>query len=225
MKTVLILSVVLCAALSVWAAAVVPAEAATVQLADKAAPEPEVVKDIAVEDTAVEETAVEETAVEETAVEETAVEDIAVEDTTAVAAGRPAGLRQTRFSFCLDGWQSFSGKCYFLANHPDSWADAERFCASYDGSLASVGSIWEYNFLQRMVKTGGHAFAWIGGYYFEGEWRWEDGSRFDYSNWDTSRSTAYHQCLLLNSQVSKGWSNNRCNMPFPFVCQVRQLDC
>ncbi|XP_056228907.1 ladderlectin-like [Seriola aureovittata] len=194
----------------------------------------EVVKDIAVEDTAVEdtaveETAVEETAVEETAVEETAVEDIAVEDTavedTAVAAGRPAGLRQTRFSFCLDGWQSFSGKCYFLANHPDSWADAERFCASYDGSLASVGSIWEYNFLQRMVKTGGHAFAWIGGYYFEGEWRWEDGSRFDYSNWDTSRSTAYHQCLLLNSQVSKGWSNNRCNMPFPFVCQVRQLDC
>uniref|UniRef100_A0A3B4TM23 Ladderlectin-like n=1 Tax=Seriola dumerili TaxID=41447 RepID=A0A3B4TM23_SERDU len=134
-------------------------------------------------------------------------------------------LSPARFSFCLDGWQSFSGKCYFLANHPDSWANAERFCASFDGSLASVRSIWEYNFLQRMVKTGGHRFAWIGGYYFEGEWRWEDGSRFDYSNWDTSSSTAYYQCLLLNSQVSKGWSNNGCNMRFPFVCQVRQLDC
>lgn len=43
----------------------------------------------------------------------------------------------------------------------------QSFCASFGGSLASVHNIWEYNFLQRMVRTGGHTFAWIGGYYFQ----------------------------------------------------------
>ena len=43
----------------------------------------------------------------------------------------------------------------------------QSFCAGFGGTLASVHNIWEYQFLQRMVKTAGHAFAWIGGYYFE----------------------------------------------------------
>ncbi|XP_071361590.1 ladderlectin-like [Trachinotus anak] len=142
-----------------------------------------------------------------------------------VAAGRSALRPQARFHFCLDGWQSFGGSCYFLANDPESWTNAESFCAGYDGSLASVHSIWEYNFLQRMVRTGGHTFAWIGGYYFEGNWRWEDGSRFDYHNWETAGSTDIYQCLQLNTQGSKGWSNHGCSMQFPFVCQVKGLNC
>ncbi|XP_018557357.1 ladderlectin [Lates calcarifer] len=167
MRTLLILSVVLCAALSIQAATVVPAEAAAVQQTDKSA------------------------------------------------------SRAARFHFCLDGWLSFRGNCYYLANHADTWTNAESFCAGYGGSLASVHNIWEYNFLQRMVKTGGHTFAWIGGYYFQGDWRWEDGSQFDYHNWETTSSTDIYQCLQLNSRESRGWSNHGCNMHFPFVCHLR----
>lgn len=43
----------------------------------------------------------------------------------------------------------------------------QSFCASFGANLASVHSIWEYEFLQRLLKTGGHSFGWIGGYYFE----------------------------------------------------------
>lgn len=43
----------------------------------------------------------------------------------------------------------------------------QSFCAEFDASLASVHNTWEYNFLQRMVKTGDHTFAWIGGYFFQ----------------------------------------------------------
>lgn len=43
----------------------------------------------------------------------------------------------------------------------------QRFCSDFGGSLASVHDIWEYNFLQRMVRSAGYAFAWTGGYYFE----------------------------------------------------------
>nr|XP_046234716.1 rheacalcin-1-like [Scatophagus argus] len=160
---------------------------------------------------------------EEVAVQQ---EDVSAQKTdvdadTSLAADRAAVGRQARFTFCLDGWLGFRGKCYYLANQADTWRDAESYCANYDGSLASVHNIWEYSFLQRMVRTGGHTFAWIGGYYFQGDWRWEDGSAFDYHNWETQSSTDYYQCLQVNSQESRGWSNHGCSMRFPFVCQVK----
>uniref|UniRef100_A0A3B5K492 C-type lectin domain-containing protein n=1 Tax=Takifugu rubripes TaxID=31033 RepID=A0A3B5K492_TAKRU len=125
-----------------------------------------------------------------------------------------------RFSFCLDGWTSFRGSCYYLGNSADSWANAEDFCGSFGASLASVHNIWEYSFLQRLMKTAGHSFAWIGGYYFEGAWRWEDGTPFDYDNWDKEDSPDLFQCLQMDSQVGQGWSSHDCSTPFPFLCKL-----
>ncbi|XP_071403347.1 snaclec coagulation factor IX/factor X-binding protein subunit B3-like [Centroberyx affinis] len=181
MKTLLILSAVLCVALSVRAATVVPAEAAAVEQEETPAPNPEV----------------------------EAEADVA------------AVLPQARLSFCLDGWHSFRGNCYLLVNDYDTWRNAESYCATFESSLASAHSLWEYRFLQRLAQTGGHTVAWMGGYYFQGDWRWEDGSQFDYNNWDSVSSTNSYQCLQLSSDESKGWSNHGCNMFFPFICELR----
>ncbi|XP_026216156.1 rheacalcin-1-like [Anabas testudineus] len=132
----------------------------------------------------------------------------------------PAYLPQARVQFCLDGWLGFRGNCYLLVNHPDTWRNAESYCADFDANLASVHNIWEYNFLQRTVNTGGHTFAWIGGYYFQGNWRWEDGSMVNYNKWGSMTSPDICQCMQLNSQDSKGWSNQACNVRLPFVCQT-----
>ncbi|TDH16613.1 hypothetical protein EPR50_G00022070 [Perca flavescens] len=185
MKILLVLSVLLCAALSIRAATVVPAEGAAVPQDNKPAPESE------------------------------------MDAATHVADGRGPVRPQARFDFCLDGWLSFRGNCYFLANQVSSWSNAERYCAGFGGSLASVHNVLEYNFLQRLVKTGGHTFAWIGGFYFQGCWRWEDGSVFDYTNQGSMSSTSSYQCLQVNSQTSKGWSNNGCTINYPFVCQIK----
>ncbi|KAM8878689.1 rheacalcin-1-like [Spinachia spinachia] len=126
---------------------------------------------------------------------------------------------EARFHFCLDGWLGFRGNCYYLVNHFDTWSNAERFCASFDGSLASANNIWEYQFLQQVARTGGHTLAWLGGYFFEGNWRWGDGSVFNYHNWDKESSTDIFQCLKLNSQA--GWSNHGCSTRSPFICQVK----
>ncbi|XP_076583668.1 ladderlectin-like [Chaetodon auriga] len=182
MATRLILSVILCGALSIGAATVLPA---VVQEENKSSPK------------------------------------VQVDSKATAVAERAPALFQARFDFCLDGWLSFRGNCYFLVNQPDTWGNAQKFCSNYDANLASVHNIWQYNFLQRMVKTGGHTFAWIGGYYFQDDWRWEDGSVFGYHNWGTSSSTASYQCLQLNSEASKGWSNHGCSLPFPFICQAR----
>ena len=40
-------------------------------------------------------------------------------------------------------------------------------CVGQQGSLASVQSSDEYNFLQSMVILSGQSSAWIGGFYFQ----------------------------------------------------------
>ncbi|TDH16612.1 hypothetical protein EPR50_G00022060 [Perca flavescens] len=162
MKILLVLSVLLCAALSIRAATVVPAEGAAVPQDNKPAPESE------------------------------------MDAATHVADGRGPVRPQARFDFCLDGWHSFVVTAT-LANQVSSWSNAERYCAGFGGSLASVHNVLEYNFLQRLVKTGGHTFAWIGGFYFQGCWRWEDGSVFDYTNQGSMSSTSSYQCLQVSS--------------------------
>ncbi|XP_056136967.1 snaclec macrovipecetin subunit beta-like [Lampris incognitus] len=144
-------------------------------------------------------------------------------ESAVVAAGSSADLPQARIGFCLNGWHAFRGNCYRLVNNPGTWSSAEAYCANFEGSLASAHSIWEYNFLQRLVKTGEHTYAWIGGYFFLNDWRWEDGTQFDYQKWGSVASTSSYQCLVINSEESKGWTNHGCTRLFPFVCQLRAI--
>ncbi|XP_034717121.1 ladderlectin-like [Etheostoma cragini] len=202
MKILLVFSVLLCAALSTRAATVVPAEAVAVPQENKPAAK-SVVPD---EAAAVPE--------ENKPAPKSGIEALCFITLISFL------IVPARFDFCLDGWHSFRGNCYYLANFNYPWSNAESYCASFGGSLASVHNILEYNFLQRLVKTGGHTLAWIGGYYFQGFWRWEDGSVFDYRNAGSMSSTSSYQCLQVNSQTSQGWSNNGCSLSYPFVCQI-----
>ena len=43
----------------------------------------------------------------------------------------------------------------------------QKHCVGQKGSLASVQSSDEYNFLQTMVTLSGQSSAWIGGFYFQ----------------------------------------------------------
>ncbi|KAK0152573.1 Ladderlectin [Merluccius polli] len=146
---------------------------------------------------------------------ETAVldqENPAVPGERNVTAGRP----QARLNFCLDGWVMYRSKCYYLENNPASWGAAETGRAAWRRPTVPL----EYRFLQRLALTGGHPFAWLGGYNFLGEWRWEDGSVFNFHNWESMASTSDYQCLHLNTEGDKGWSNHGCEVFFPYICEM-----
>ncbi|XP_029998303.1 snaclec alboaggregin-A subunit beta'-like [Sphaeramia orbicularis] len=134
---------------------------------------------------------------------------------------KPASAPQARLQFCLDDWLSYNGNCYYIGNDFSTWGNAESFCSNFQANLASVRDIWEYNFIQRMVRSAGHKFAWIGGFHFENDWRWQDGSKFDYHRWETRNPSESYQCLQLDSETNKGWTNNVCSDISPFVCKTR----
>ena len=69
---------------------------------------------------------------------------------------------------------------YKLYNEYKTWADAEAYCKSEGGQLASIHSKWE----QALAKQAadGH-WVWLGGRKVGNEWAWADNSTWSFTNW------------------------------------------
>ncbi|XP_068178401.1 galactose-specific lectin nattectin-like [Antennarius striatus] len=127
-------------------------------------------------------------------------------------------------SQCPEGWQSHQDHCYLVVNLVYDRINAEFQCESFSSSLASVHNLWEYTFLQQMTRKAGLKSAWIGGYRFQGYWRWDDGTPFNYNNWYSNDGSSYKECIYLNSEGVYGWSNEECRKSHPFICSMK-LSC
>ncbi|XP_031427103.1 ladderlectin-like [Clupea harengus] len=117
---------------------------------------------------------------------------------------------------CPSGWFKKGSRCFLMVTSKKNWSNAATHCVGQQGSLASVQSSDEYNFLQTMVTFSGQSSAWIGGFHFQGAWRWIDSAGFYYTNWQTQNSVSRYPCLQLNS--NGGWSNYNCRTSRAFFC-------
>ncbi|XP_032422573.1 galactose-specific lectin nattectin-like isoform X1 [Xiphophorus hellerii] len=125
---------------------------------------------------------------------------------------------------CPPGWTQFGSRCFIFYYNMRTWSDAEEFCISIGGNLASIHNNEENSFLSDMVvrDTGSPAITWVGGYdaITEGQWLWSDGSKFDYTSFAIGEPDNIQQsehCLEMNYIVYK-WNDRSCNQPWPFIC-------
>uniref|UniRef100_A0A3B5MF61 C-type lectin domain-containing protein n=1 Tax=Xiphophorus couchianus TaxID=32473 RepID=A0A3B5MF61_9TELE len=128
---------------------------------------------------------------------------------------------------CPPGWTQFGSRCFIFYYNMKTWSDAEEFCISIGGNLASIHNNEENSFLSDMVvrDTGSPAVTWVGGYdaVTEGQWMWSDGSKFDYTSFAIGQPDNIQQsqhCLEMNYIVYK-WNDRPCNQPWPFICAKR----
>ncbi|XP_068177163.1 galactose-specific lectin nattectin-like [Antennarius striatus] len=119
---------------------------------------------------------------------------------------------------CPPGWQQYQNKCYQLLSMAYAWNNAEFHCESIGSNLVSVRNFEEYSFLQNMARSANYPTAWIGGYRFQGYWKWDDGTPFLYDNWYSHSSSSRYECLYLNSEGVLGWANQECHLGKPFIC-------
>ncbi|KAF1383035.1 hypothetical protein PFLUV_G00150070 [Perca fluviatilis] len=125
---------------------------------------------------------------------------------------------------CPPGWTQFGSRCFSFNFQGKSWSDAETFCKSAGGNLASIHSEEEHVFLKTFVNqvSGENRRTWIGGFdsVQEGVWMWIDGSTFDYKSWadgqpDNARGVEH--CLEMNYQ-GRNWNDDPCDDISPFLC-------
>ena len=73
---------------------------------------------------------------------------------------------------------------YWVSWHEMNWRDAELYCLSIGGHLASAKSSFEWQNVETTLKKY-NISAWLGGSdkRKESEWLWSDGSKMSYTNW------------------------------------------
>ncbi|XP_053174061.1 galactose-specific lectin nattectin-like [Scomber japonicus] len=127
-------------------------------------------------------------------------------------------------SGCPSGWTQFGSRCFVFYRRTRAWTDAEHFCISIGGNLASIHSADENAFLSDLVlRVSGHRHhTWIGGYdaVKEGTWLWSDGSKFSYFRWyvrEPNNLGGKEHCIEMNFG-GLYWNDLPCTHGRSFVC-------
>ncbi|XP_041654456.1 galactose-specific lectin nattectin-like [Cheilinus undulatus] len=126
---------------------------------------------------------------------------------------------------CPPGWTQFGQLCYMFNFNKMDWADAERFCTTIGGNLASIHSKSEYDLLENalLTTTGRHMNIWLGGYDAakEGVWLWSDGSHFDFKFWNKGEPNNFRgaeHCMEMNLGDHINVNDNNCKEKRSFFC-------
>uniref|UniRef100_A0A3Q1JRR4 C-type lectin domain-containing protein n=1 Tax=Anabas testudineus TaxID=64144 RepID=A0A3Q1JRR4_ANATE len=127
-----------------------------------------------------------------------------------------------RCETCPSGWTEFDGRCYQFYGVEKDWADAERFCTSIGGNLASLQSADVQNFLREMVfrDTNVYKNTWVGGSDAEGVWLWNDGSNFVFNRWGKGEpnNLGDEDCMEMNFSGQDYINDAKCELKRSFVC-------
>uniref|UniRef100_A0A3B3CV67 Galactose-specific lectin nattectin-like n=2 Tax=Oryzias melastigma TaxID=30732 RepID=A0A3B3CV67_ORYME len=132
------------------------------------------------------------------------------------------------FRFCLKPRPK--PRTYFrYYSSPKTWSEAEKFCRSIGGNLASARNRFENNKLLRLIrqKKGRYRYTWIGGSDAQqnGIWFWSDGSNYQYTNWCRGQPNNFRgkqHCLQLSFTDKRCWDDAECGRRLPFICAKRR---
>nr|ACQ99328.1 C-type lectin 14 [Perca flavescens] len=128
------------------------------------------------------------------------------------------------YASCPPGWTQFGSRCFAFYMQTKTWLDAETFCLTIGGNLASIHSDAQHKFIRNYTNqvSGGNTQAWIGGSSAVEvfTWLWTDGSKFDYTSWDAGEPNnlgGREFCLLMNWN-GHSWNDWNCDNQAAFVC-------
>ncbi|XP_078105960.1 type-2 ice-structuring protein-like [Sander vitreus] len=126
---------------------------------------------------------------------------------------------------CPASWNKHNDRCFLYVPRTLDWADAEKNCQSLKGNLASVHSVEEYQFIQRMItqQTQGNPMAWVGGTNCQKKtlWFWSDGRPFSFTFWcagEPNNQGGNQGCLRMNYGEHNCWDDIQCSDQLASVC-------
>ena len=136
----------------------------------------------------------------------------------------------------------YNGHYYYIFTDEKSWYDADDFCKSQNGYLATITSSEEQQFVQQYMQKVKKSLTtnnnetwnkelWIGAndLNFEGVWEWSNGESFNYTNWgnnqpDDSGGQDYGALLSFLSEgngyrINEGQWDDTDAYRCPFICE------
>ncbi|XP_054750997.2 macrophage mannose receptor 1-like [Lytechinus pictus] len=125
-------------------------------------------------------------------------------------------------SYCDDrSYYKYDGSCYKIDTTPRTYADAQEYCRSQGGDLASITDSFNEAFLEYLMYSNDVSAAWIGMTSNEdGQYTWSDGWPVFYSVWGDSEPSQRpgEGCVVLRDEPS--WDDTNCNGMFVPICKT-----
>ena len=92
---------------------------------------------------------------------------------------------------CENDWSAFNQSCYKLVSDYKDVEVCREDCKKDGGDLASIHSMEENDFIVSFLNINP---IWIAGSITEkdGQFRWIDGSKWDFENWDKGRIVCFN---------------------------------
>jgi hypothetical protein len=145
---------------------------------------------------------------------------------TATATPTPGTGTTTEPRGCKHNPSEANGPCYLVKDDAKSFQEAESYCSSLGGHLASAHSASENIYIGSLLSASSRPYWWIGAQCGDGtactsndSWAWTDGSTWgDYENW-VAGETSQKPCAFYE-RSSKNWRSWSCASTFPFVCKI-----
>ena len=115
-----------------------------------------------------------------------------------------------------------TGKCYKAVWNGGGIlrSDAQKECAAEGGHLASIHDAKTNEFLLGLIQVR----SYIGGIYENGQWKWSDGSAWDYENWRAGdpKNSAVLKYAEFDWTKTGVWHNedNIIGYDNGYICQI-----
>ncbi|GFR77719.1 macrophage mannose receptor 1 [Elysia marginata] len=146
-----------------------------------------------------------------------------------------SSVSPSRLLQCGLGWENYGEHCYMTTYDLFTWDEAVDFCAREGADLVSLHSPEEASFLQRKFfgPQQQNSF-WLGFNYRTrnptsiSDFKWNDATAFDYSNWSYSKDCRVHDRVFL--VIDPNTLEWRCvgeirglKQYFKYICKKRQV--
>ena len=123
--------------------------------------------------------------------------------------------------------KEYNGHIYARYDTTMTWQNAETYCESVGGHLATLTSSAEWQAVRQMVVVASINY-WIGlsDAQTEGTWRWVTGEAYSFSAWYTGQPDDYQsrEDYVQTTQSGNGWNDNTATATCGFLCEFDSTD-
>ncbi|XP_031438566.1 C-type lectin domain family 4 member E-like [Clupea harengus] len=133
---------------------------------------------------------------------------------------------------CSDGWESFSGSCYYFPHDALNWTASRNQCMSVGGHLVIIDRKEEQIYITQKINKSENDF-WIGltDSEKEGQWKWVDNTDLKLKFWHKAQPnnskgfgnhTTGEDCGIVRhvTRSERNWFDEYCGSLNNRICEV-----